>query len=88
MLLFEYMGEHGFNKVPVVISNYQIELPNSVDYVPVKLPGETEEGATTFVPTKCNIVVNLMPTYTPHKLRRRFDLDAIRTGKMYKDGFI
>ena len=46
------------------------------------------EGTVTYVPTRTNIMVNLTPTYTPHKLRRRFDLDAITNGIAYKDGFI
>lgn len=83
VLIFEYLGDHGFNKVPVVVSNYQMQLPDDVDYVPVQV-GDT----VTYVPTRTNITVNLMPTYTPHKLRRRFDLDALANGKLYSDGFI
>ena len=37
---------------------------------------------------RTNIVITLTPNYTPHKLRRRFDLNAVRTGQAYKDGFI
>lgn len=84
VMLFEYLGEHGFNKVPVVVTNYSIQLDGEVDYVPVLINGNQR----TFVPTKANITINLSPTYTPHKLRRRFDLDAVRTGRAYKDGFI
>lgn len=83
VLLFEYLGDHGFNKVPVIISNYSIQYPDNVHYVPVTV-GDT----VTYVPAVSNIVVNLQPTYTPHKLRRRFDLDAVRSGAAYKDGFI
>ena len=83
VLIFEYLGDHGFNKVPVVVTNYNMQLPEDVDYVPVEV-----EGTVTYVPTRTNIMVNLTPTYTPHKLRRRFDLDAITNGIAYKDGFI
>lgn len=88
VLLFEYLGEHGFNKVPVVVTNYTMELPGDVDYVPVETGIGSEGGEVTYVPTKSNITINLTPTYTPHKLRRRFDLESIANGRAYKDGFI
>ncbi len=83
VLLFEYMGDHMFNKVPVVMTSYNIQLPEEVDYVPVKV-GDT----VTHVPTRTNIMVNLEPTYTPQKLRRKFNLDMLTSGQAYKDGFI
>jgi len=83
VLLFEYLGDHGFNKVPVVVTNYSLQLPDNVDYVPVQV-GDT----VTYVPTMTNIMINLKPQYTPHKLRRRFSLEAITSGAAYKDGFI
>ncbi len=83
VLLFEYLGDHGFNKVPVVVTNYSIQLSDDVDYVPVLV-----NDTVTHVPTKTNIVITLTPNYTPHKLRRRFDLNSVRSGQAYKDGFI
>lgn len=83
VLLFEYLGDHGYNKVPVVVSNYILTLPNDVDYVPVDI-----KGTITFVPTLTNIVCTLTPQYTPSKVRRRYDVNAIANGEAYKDGFI
>ena len=83
VLLFEYLGDHGFNKVPVVVTNWSMQLPDNVDYVPVVV-GDT----TTYVPTLTNIMINLKPQYTPHKLRRRFSVEAVTSGVAYKDGFI
>jgi len=60
-----------------------MELGNSVDYVPV-----TVQGTVTYVPTLTDISVVLSPQYTPTKLRRKFDLEAISNGALYKDGFI
>jgi len=87
VMLFEYMGDHGFNKVPVVVTDYQYQLGDDIDYVPVKTAsgGQTE---TTYVPTLSNISITLQPSYTPHKLRKRFDLNKFTSGKGYKDGFI
>lgn len=87
VLVFEYLGEHGFNKVPVVVINYNVNFPNDVDYIPVKTNVGGEEE-TTFLPVLTNISVTLQPYYTPHKLRKKFDLSQFTNGKLYKDGFI
>ena len=82
-MLFEYLGDHGFNKVPVVIQNYTVQYPDDVDYVPVQTNTQI-----TYVPTRTNIMINLKPTYTPHKLRRYFNLESLASGQLYKGGFI
>lgn len=83
VFVFEYLGDHGFNKVPVTVVNYQVEFDSRVDYVPVQV-----NSTVTYVPTKTNIMVTLQPHYTPQKMRRRFDVNAIANGVAYKDGFI
>lgn len=83
VLLFEYLGDHGFNEVPVVVSNYTLEYSKDVDYVPV-----TYDGTVTYVPTLANLSVTLSPMYTPHKMRSKFDIENIANGTKYKDGFI
>jgi len=89
VLLFEYMGDHGFNKVPVHIQDYSIQLPDDCDYVPVETNvGRSEKKETTFVPTRMNVMVNLIPHYSPRKTREQFDLEGLRKGTLYKGGFI
>ena len=89
VLLFEYLGDHGFNEVPVHISDYSIQLPEDCDYVPVVTNvGGTGEKETTYVPTRMNVMVNLIPNYAPKKTRKEFDLEALRSGKGYKGGFV
>tara|TARA_B100001287_G_C22639876_1_gene509529 strand:- start:1018 stop:1434 length:417 start_codon:yes stop_codon:yes gene_type:complete len=83
VLLFEYLGDYGFNKVPVVIRSYNFQLPDGVDYVPVKY-----DGKTTYMPTETDIMIEMAPQYTYKKLRKRFDLQGFTSGKAYKDGFI
>jgi len=87
VMLFEYLGDHGFNKVPVVVLSYSIELPPDVDYVPVEIK-VGNENTTTYVPTTSTVTFDLYPSYTPHKLRKNFNLDTLRNGKAYKDGYI
>ena len=83
VLLFEYLGDYGFNKVPVVIRSYNFQLPDGVDYIPVKY-----DGKTTYMPTETDIMIEMAPQYTYKKLRKRFDLQGFTSGKAYKDGFI
>lgn len=83
VFVFEYLGDHGFNKVPVTVVNYQVELSDGVDYVPVQV-----NNTVTYVPTMTNVMITLQPHYTPQKMRRRFDVNTIANGAAYKDGFI
>lgn len=87
VMLFEYLGDHGFNKVPVVTTNYGITLSDDIDYVPVAC-GPGNMATVTYVPTKLNLSLTLTPTYTPHKVRTRFNLSDVTSGKAYKNGFI
>ena len=83
VLLFEYMGDHMFYKVPVIVSSYSLTMDNDVDYVPVSF-----KDTTSYVPTLCDIVISLQTQYTPSKVRRRYDINSIANGDAYKDGFV
>lgn len=87
VMLFEYLGDHGFNRVPVVLRSYTVEYSDQVDYVPVvtKIGGK---DTVTYVPTQTNIMIDLGVSYTPQKIRRKFDLQGLTTGELYKDGFV
>ena len=87
VMLFEYLGDHGFNKVPVVVQAYSFALPERVDYVPVNIKID-DKDTTTFVPTEATVTMDIHPYYTPHKLRKKFNLDTMATGQAYKDGFV
>lgn len=87
VLLFEYLGEHGFNKVPVIIKDYSIQYGEDIDYVPVHYQMGGED-TVTYVPTAALISINLSVNYTPQKLRKRYDITSLTTGQGYMDGFI
>lgn len=87
VLLFEYLGQFGFNKVPVIIRSYSFSLPDDVDYVPVTV-GTGKSATITYMPTQSEVMIDLAPQYTYKKLRKRFDLDAFTSGKDYNKGFI
>lgn len=87
VLLFEYLGEHGFNKVPVIVKDYSIQYGEDVDYVPVHYKMGSKD-TVTYVPTAALVSINLSVNYTPQKLRKRFDITGLTSGQAYSDGFI
>jgi len=88
VLLFEYLGHFGFNKVPVIIRSYNFQLPDGVDYVPVEYNHPTAGKTLTYMPTETDIMIEMVPQYTLKKLRKRFDLNAFTRGEDYSKGFI
>jgi len=87
VLLFEYLGEHGFNKVPVIVKDYSIQYGEDIDYVPVHYKMGSKD-TVTYVPTAALVSINLSVNYTPQKLRKRFDITGLTSGQAYSDGFI
>lgn len=101
VLLFSYLGEHQFNRVPVVVKTFDFTLEPNIDYVPVNTsdlamysPGfgvnlsKSNNNGYTYVPTHLTATVELDTQYTPIKLRNEFDLDKFRSGKLMDKGYI
>ena len=88
VLMFEYLGHYGFNKVPVIIRSFNFQLPDGVDYVPVKFNHPTAGETVTYMPTETDIMIEMVPQYTYKKLRKRFDLLAFTRGDDFNKGFI
>lgn len=86
-------GDYIFKNVPVVISNFTVDLPVEVDYIAVGLnttnsddpddPG-TSSG-TTWVPTLSQITVTCKPTYSRRQVSQ-FDLQQFVNGNYVLDG--
>ena len=47
-----------------------------------------DKDTTTFVPVEATVTMDVHPYYTPHKLRKKFNLNTMASGQAYKDGFI
>jgi len=45
-----------------------------------------QEGITAWIPTRFNVTVNMTVQNTPNRLRRNFNLNDFRTGKLIKKG--
>lgn len=85
ILQFEYLGEHGFNRVPIVVTGYAYSYPPDVDYVPVMVPGSEKP---TFVPVKIELTLNTEVAFTPDKVRSEFSIEKFIRGENYDGGFI
>jgi hypothetical protein len=73
VLLFDAYGQYMFNQLPVIITSYNVELPNDIDYVPVDLsylPTFTDPQSQTNMPG------NSKTTKTPQLNSQRMAYDA------------
>ena len=71
-------GDYIFNNVPVVVSNFTVDLPADVDYIATSTPGG-DTKSTSWCPTNSQISVTLKPTFS----RRRtssFNLNTFTNG--------
>lgn len=92
-------GDFVFNNVPVVVTNFSVELPKDVDYIPSKFVGNktsTIEGEVIdydidgvgYVPVRSVITVTLMPVYSREAVRN-FNLeDFVKGNYINNKGFI
>jgi hypothetical protein len=79
ILLFDYMGTHMFNMVPVVVSEFSTEFPTDVDYVFVDTL-----SAVSKVPVQMSFNITVELQMNPDRVRKEFDLDSFRTGGFIK----
>lgn len=101
-LFFNYLGEHQFNNVPVVVKNFEYTYPADIDYVPVStskfssnpaMPKSVDQASEssngwTYVPTHIKTSLEMDTQYIPIKLRNEFNLDSFRQGKLMNKGYI
>jgi len=78
-------GEYVFHDVPVVVSNFTVELATDIDYIFVKRVGKVG----THVPTKSTLSVTLIPMYIRRNIKR-FSLKSFISGSLTRStyGFI
>jgi len=78
-------GEYVFHNVPVVVTNFTVELPTDIDYIFVQRLG----NRGTHVPTKSSLSVTLIPMYSRRDIKR-FSLESFVGGSLTRSkyGFI
>jgi hypothetical protein len=68
-------GDFVLKNVPVVVTNFNVDMPADVDYIHV--PGIGPQG--TWVPVRSQVAVTLMPTYSRRAVHS-FSLDRFVAG--------
>ncbi len=88
-------GDFVFNNVPVVVTNFSVEMPKDVDYIPSKFVGnQTAENAdfdmdgVGYVPVKSTINITLMPVYSREAVRNFNLQDFVKGNYIFDKGFI
>lgn len=86
-------GDYVFRNVPVIITNFTVEMPQDVDYIRADLSYQKVEGSNgsgiNYVPTKSLISVTCQPIYSRRQISQ-FSLQDFVNGKHISDnsGFI
>jgi hypothetical protein len=88
VLYFSYLGEGGFDSMPVVITSFNMSYPKEVDYVST---GFNKENS--MIPAECVINVTLMPAYDrttmagTNSAKNPYSTGAFINGDLIKSGF-
>lgn len=82
-------GNFVFDKMPVVIKMFSVDLPNSVDYIKVPIEGmglqsttntgQIKSGTYTYVPTLSTLNITVAPAFS-RDATRQFDLNKFING--------
>jgi hypothetical protein len=76
-------GDFVFNQVPVAVTQFSVEMPKDVDYIPTSflVPTELKSGTGVgYVPVKSVFTVTLLPMYSRESVRK-FNLSDFAGGK-------
>ena len=80
-------GKYVLNDIPVLITNFTVDLPADVDYIPVVVPGDSSPN---YVPTQSQLSVTCVPNYARRTVSQ-FDLKKFAEGGFIgnrKQGFV
>ena len=82
-------GDYVFKNVPVAVTQFSVELPKDVDYIPSSFLAANQTSATQtgtgYVPVKSVFTVTLLPMYSRESVRK-FNLNDFATGKLISGG--
>lgn len=70
-------GDHVLNDIPVLITNFTVDLPADVDYISCLVP--KEGGKENYVPTQSQISVTVVPNYA-RSAHSQFNLTDFANG--------
>jgi hypothetical protein len=77
-------GDHVFKNIPVVVINFNMEMPSTIDYVRT-----TEKfRQTSMVPTSTTVAITVKPVYSRASTSTEFGLKRFADGDLLDKGFI
>lgn len=77
-------GQGMLHNVPVAVSSYRIEMPDTVDYFTIF---QNKNFGTTAVPTVSIISITCVPMYSRNEMQK-FSVDKYNNGDYKRQGFI
>lgn len=80
VLLLSGYGTYMMNDIPIILEDYDMPLPDDVDYMEISI-----DGTSTFVPVKTTITIKATVQKTPADLRK-FDWYKYLSGDLTKQG--
>lgn len=82
-------GSAMLDNVPVVVTNYRVEYPDSVDYFTVNNSGQSGSGENdlTSVPVVSTIAITCLPMYSREEMQQ-FSVNKYLSGEFKGKGFI
>jgi hypothetical protein len=78
-------GDYVFYNVPVVVTNFSIELPKDPDYISTGYQGSYNQSG--MAPTKSSITVTVQPLYSREQVRT-FNLNDFVSGNYVGQGYL
>ena len=76
-------GDHIFKNIPVVVINFNMEMPATVDYVRT-----TPTPGISMVPTSTVVAITVKPVYSRASTSQHFGLKKFANGALLDKGFI
>lgn len=80
VLFLDGYGKIMLNHIPVVITDFQMSLPENVDYISTTSGSSGSQGSDNRVPTELKITVNCKPTYSRNRISNNFGLEKFVNG--------
>ena len=88
-------GDFVFNNVPVAVTNFNVELPKDVDYIPSKFVGnrsienaDFDVNGVGYAPVRSTINITLLPIYSRESVRTFNLQDFVKGSYIFDKGFI
>lgn len=79
-------GKYVFNNIPVLITNFTVDMTSDVDYIPCEVPGDT---SVNYVPAQSQFSVTCTPNYS-RRAHSQFNLKDFANGQFIgkEQGFV